>query len=79
MHRYTLSLTPALDMGVWSTPRTGKMRGTHCIGGWMGLKAGLDGCIKFRLSPCLFDGSLQFKHIIEDTEYVTSSDKWKNV
>jgi len=26
----------------------GKRPGTHCIGGWMGLRAGLDGCGKSR-------------------------------
>jgi hypothetical protein len=48
MYRSTLSLTPLLYRGVWSTPRPGKMGGTHCIGGWMGPKAGLDGCGKSR-------------------------------
>ena len=26
----------------------GKSRGTHCIGGWLGLKVGLGGCGKSR-------------------------------
>ena len=49
----TLFLTSALDGGGWSTnppvalpPR--KRPGTHCIGGWVGLRAGLDGCGKSR-------------------------------
>jgi hypothetical protein len=27
-------------------PRPGKRSGTHCTGGWVGIKAGLDGCGK---------------------------------
>jgi len=26
-------------------------RGTHCIGGWVGLRAGLDGCGRTRPPP----------------------------
>jgi hypothetical protein len=26
-------------------------RGTHCIGGWVGLRTGLDACVKFRPPP----------------------------
>ena len=38
----------------WSTPRPrrftpGKKYGTHCIGGWVGPRTGLDGCGKSRL------------------------------
>jgi hypothetical protein len=29
----------------------GKRPGTHCIGGWMGPRAGLDGCGKSRPPP----------------------------
>jgi hypothetical protein len=37
--------------GGWSTPRSGRLNprerpGTHCIGGWVGPRAGLDGCEK---------------------------------
>jgi hypothetical protein len=28
-----------------------KRLGTHCIGGWVGPRAGLDGCGKFRPPP----------------------------
>jgi hypothetical protein len=28
--------------------RPGKRPGTHCIGGWVGLRTGLDGCGKSR-------------------------------
>ena len=47
MYSTTLSLTSALDGDVWSTPCPGhfaprKRPGTHCIGGWVGLRAGLD-------------------------------------
>ena len=49
----TLSLTSALDRGrvVNATPRPLHPRerpGTHCIGGWVGPRAGLDGCGKSR-------------------------------
>ena len=43
----TLSLTSALNGGEWSTPRPGRFTpGTHCIGCWVGHRAGLDGCGK---------------------------------
>jgi hypothetical protein len=50
----TLSLTLALDRGGWSAPQPwplyhqGKRSGTHCIGGWMGPRAGLNRCGKSR-------------------------------
>jgi hypothetical protein len=51
MYSSYLPSTSALDVGVWSTPRTGRFThrervGTHCIGGWVVPKAGLDGCEK---------------------------------
>ena len=53
-----LSITLELDGGGWSTPRPdrlppppGKKRGTHCIGGWLGLVAGLNGYRKSRPPP----------------------------
>jgi hypothetical protein len=55
MYSSTLSLTSVLDgMGgqchppatlPWERP------GTHCIGGWVGLRAGLDGCGESLSSP----------------------------
>jgi len=52
-YRYssTLSLASALDGGRWSTPRPGRFTlrerpGTHCTGGWVGSRAGLDKCEK---------------------------------
>ena len=53
MFSSTLPSTSALDEGGWSTPRSGRFTpverpGTHCIGGWVGLRAGLDGCGKSR-------------------------------
>jgi len=52
----TLSLTSALDGGwvVNATPRSlypWERPGTHCIGGWVGPRAGLDGCGKSRPPP----------------------------
>ena len=53
-HRYssTLSLTSTLDVWVVNaTPRPLYPRerpGTHCIGGWVGPRAGLNGCGKSR-------------------------------
>ena len=51
MYSSTLPSTSALDRGGWSTPRPGRFipqesPGTHCIGGWVGPRAGLDGCGK---------------------------------
>jgi len=49
----SLYLTSALDEGGLSTPRYGQFTpypqerlGTQCIGGWVGPRAGLDGCRK---------------------------------
>jgi len=52
MYSSTLSLTSALDGGGWSMPRPGhfphrERPGTHCIGGWVGRRAGLEGCWNF--------------------------------
>ena len=48
-----LPFTSALEGVGWSTPRPGlfapgERPGTHCIGGWLGLRAGPDGCGKSR-------------------------------
>ena len=56
MYNSTLSLTPALNGGGWSTPHRGgftpgERSGTHCIGGWAGPSAVLDGCGKSRPPP----------------------------
>jgi len=56
MYNSALSLTLALD-GVGGQRQAlaavlpGKRPGTHCIGGWVGLRAGLDGCGKSRPPP----------------------------
>jgi hypothetical protein len=46
---FYLFLTSTLDGGEWSEPRPGRALdpgkgppGTHCTGGWVGRKAGLD-------------------------------------
>jgi len=49
----TLSLRSALDDGEWSMPHPGRFNpreksSTHCIGGWVSIRAGLDGCGKSR-------------------------------
>jgi hypothetical protein len=46
----TLSLTSALD-GVARPLYPRERPGTHCIGGWVGSTAGLDGCAKSRPPP----------------------------
>ena len=51
MYSSTVSSTSALDEGGWSAPRLdrftpGERPGTHCTGGWVGHRAGLDGCGK---------------------------------
>jgi len=33
--------------------------GTHCIGGWLGRRAGLDGCVKSRHPPELNPRTVQ--------------------
>ena len=46
----TLYLTTALDGGGWLMPGasvpSGKTPGTHCVGGWVGPRVGLNGCGK---------------------------------
>ena len=44
----TLSLTSALEGVGGQLHAPGKRPGTHCIGGWVGPRAGLDGCEKSR-------------------------------
>ena len=58
MYEYSCnpSLTSALGGGRWSKPRPGRSSsgerpGTHCIGGWVGPGAGLDGRGKSRPPP----------------------------
>ena len=57
MYSSTPPSTSALDAGGCSTPRPGRFTpprerpGTHFIGGWVGPRAGLDGCEKSRLPP----------------------------
>jgi len=52
MYSYTLSLTSALDGvdGQRHAPAALSLEkpGTHCIGGWVGLRASLDRCGKSR-------------------------------
>ena len=53
MYSYTLPSTSALDGvgGQRHAPAAlppGRRPGTHCIGGWVGPRAGLDGCGKSR-------------------------------
>ena len=55
-YSYTLSLTSGLDGGwvVNATPRPlypGERHGTHCIGGWVGPRVGLDGMRKISPPP----------------------------
>ena len=56
MYSATLSLTSALyEVGgqrhAPAALRPGKSSGTHCIGGWVGPRAGLDGCGKSHPIP----------------------------
>jgi hypothetical protein len=46
--RWMINATPR------ATSPPGKRAGTHCVGSWMGPRAGLDGCRKSRL-PLGFD------------------------
>ena len=48
-------MTSALDGSGWSASRPGRLYprespGTHCTEGWVGLRAGLEGCGKPRLA-----------------------------
>ena len=54
MYSSTFSLTSALDGGGWlrhaaAALPLGKRAGTHCTGRWVGPRAGVEGCGKFRL------------------------------
>ena len=55
--RALLFLWPQRWMGIgWLTPRPGRFTpgrrpGTHCTGGWVGPRAGLDGCGKCSCPP----------------------------
>jgi len=56
MYNSTLSLTSALNGGGWLRPRPGQFTprerpGIHRTGGWVGPKAGLEGCGKSRHTP----------------------------
>jgi hypothetical protein len=48
-------MTTALEGGEWSAARPGRTRvkdpGTHCTGGWVGPRTGLDRCGKSRPPP----------------------------
>ena len=46
--RSTLSLTSALDRGPFPPTPSEKRPGTHCAGGWVGPRTGLDGCGIYR-------------------------------
>ena len=51
VYSFTLSLTLALDMRKWSTPRPGRLtpgKVTHCIEAWVYRRAGMDGRGKSR-------------------------------
>ena len=51
MYSSTLSLTLALEVGGWLTPRLlypWEGPGIHCTEGWVGPRAVLDGCGKSR-------------------------------
>jgi hypothetical protein len=51
----THSLASAPDGGEWSASRPGRFKprkrvpGTHCIGGWVGTRAGLDAVVKRKI------------------------------
>jgi hypothetical protein len=54
-YRPTHSLISALDGGKWLASRPGHFTprerafGTHCIGGWMGPRGGLDAMVKRKI------------------------------
>ena len=64
MYSSTLPSTSALDGGGWSAPCPGrftprKRSGTHCTGGWLAPRAGLDGCGKSSPAPGLDPRTVQ--------------------
>jgi hypothetical protein len=74
----TPPLTSALEVGEWSASRPGcfypreMVRGTHWIGGWVGLRAVLDAVVKRKIprprresNPVTHaaDGSVPFCHL----------------
>jgi len=79
-YRYnsTLSLTSALDgvCGQRHAPAAYPRQrpGTHCIGSWVGPKAGLDGCRKSRL-PQFYGGMIlnQLWKVLQGEEFQNSS------
>jgi hypothetical protein len=62
MYSCTLSLTSVLDgvggqcYAAAAALPPGKRHGIHCIGGWMGPRAGLDGCGKCHSHQDLLPG-----------------------
>jgi hypothetical protein len=54
MYSSYLSSTPALDGGEWSAPRPGERTpGTHCTGGWVGLRGSMDAEARGKIFPPL--------------------------
>jgi len=68
MYSITLSLTLALDWGGLSTPRPfypRKIYGTRFVGGWVGPRAGLDGCGKSRTQRDLISLLIKNPHTVQ--------------
>jgi len=60
-------LTSVLDGGEWSASRPGhfiprkRARGTHWIGVWVGLRAGLDAVVKRKIPSALYSSKIGAK------------------
>ena len=67
-------------MGGWSTPRPLYPRerpGTHCVGGWVELRAGLDGCGKSLLHrDSILGPSSPYRLSYRGSNQVTSQKTW---
>jgi hypothetical protein len=54
-----------LNGGEWSVSRPGRFTlAIHCVGGWMGLRAGLDAVKKIKVS-CLYRDSKPYSSAVQ--------------
>jgi hypothetical protein len=72
-------LTSTLEGGEWSASRSGRFTpgerapGTHCTGGWVGPRAGLDAEVRGKIL-CLCRGSNPGRPVISQMENIVQND-----